>query len=110
MLVTSHHFSRALFRVFQIQTCDGIGRHFTVRNGKLSSNAGLTSNPRFTMTFKDAANGYAILSAKDSKAAFLAALRDEHLVVSGDFVEVMWFQRLTEYLQPKKLETLGRSI
>lgn len=42
------------------------------------------------------------LSAKDSKEAFLAALQKEDLVLSGDFVEVMWFQGLTEYLQAGK--------
>ena len=96
--------------VFQIQTLGGIGRHFSIRNGKVSSIAGLTSSPKFTMTFKDAAKGYAILSAKDGKEAFLAALHDEHLVISGDFVEVMWFQGLTEYLQPEKAEALGHAI
>ena len=96
--------------VFQIQTLGGIGRHFSIKNNKVSSSAGLTSSPKFTMTFRDAATGYAILSAKDGKEAFLAALHDEHLVISGDFVEVMWFQGLTEYLQPKKVEALGHSI
>ena len=32
--------------------------------------------------------------------AFLGALRDEDGAISGDFVEVLWFQGLTEYLQP----------
>ena len=32
----------------------------------------------------------------------LAALRDEDLVISGDFVQVLWFQGFTEYLQPGK--------
>lgn len=86
--------------VFQIQTAGGIGRHFNIRNGKVSSTAGLSGSPQFTFTFKNAARGFAILSAKDSKGAFLAALHDEDLVLSGDFVEVMWFQGLTEYLQP----------
>ena len=44
--------------VFQIQTLGGIGRHFSIRNGKVSSSAGLTSRPKFTMTFRDAATGY----------------------------------------------------
>lgn len=92
--------------VFQMQTRDGIGRHFSVKNGKVSSIAGLTKSPKFTMTFRDAAKGFAILSAKDGKQAFLAALHDEDLVISGDFVEVMWFQGLTEYLQPAKTEAL----
>ena len=87
--------------VFQMQTLGGIGRHFSIRDGKVSSKAGLTDTPQFTMTFRDAAKGFAILSAKNGKEAFLAALHDEDLVISGDFVEVMWFQGLTEYLQPK---------
>lgn len=90
--------------VFQIQTRDGMGRHFSIRQGKVSSIAGLTSMPKFTLTFRDAARGFAILSAKDGKEAFLAALHDEDLVISGDFVEVMWFQGLTEYLQPEKAQ------
>lgn len=32
------------------------------------------------------------------------ALHDEDLVISGDFVEVMWFQGLTDYLQPEKAQ------
>lgn len=86
--------------VFQIQTQGGKGRHFHMHDGEVTSKAGLTSNPQFTMTFRDAAKGFAILSAKDSKEAFLAALHDEDLTLSGDFVEVMWFQGLTEFLKP----------
>jgi hypothetical protein len=41
------------------------------------------------------------LSAKNGQDAFLSALRDEDLVISGDFVEVLWFQRLTDFLKPK---------
>ena len=87
--------------VFQIQTADGVGRHFRIANGKVSSSAGLTESPRFTMTFRNAERGYAVLSAKDGTDAFLSALRDGDLVIRGDFVEVMWFQGLTAYLLPK---------
>lgn len=87
---------------FQIQTRSGVGRCFTVKNGKISSSADLAIAPRFTMLFRDASVGFAILSAKDSKEAFLTGLRTEDLSIKGDFVEVMWFQGLTEYLQPSK--------
>lgn len=87
---------------FQIQTLGGIGRYFIIENGTVRSVAGITRTPKFTMTFRDAAKGFAILSAKDSKEAFLTALHTEDLAISGDFVEVMWFQGLTEYLQPSK--------
>ncbi len=85
---------------FQMQTLGGVGRHYAIKNGAIKSAAGLTKSPQFTMTFKDAAKGFSILSAKDGKDAFLGALRDEDLVIKGDFVQVMWFQGLTEYLQP----------
>lgn len=95
---------------FQIQTLGGVGRHFSISNGKVSSIAGLTQSPKFTMTFRDAAKGFAILSAKDGKNAFLAALHNKDLTISGDFVEVMWFQGLTEYLQPKKSAALKPAL
>jgi hypothetical protein len=87
--------------VFQMQTRSGAGRHFHIQDGKVRSAAGLTPKPQFTMTFSDAAKGFAILSAKDGKDAFLNALHDQDLVITGDFVEVMWFQGLTDYLAPK---------
>ena len=87
---------------FQMRTLAGVGRHFTIKNGAIKSAAGLAKSPQFTMTFRDAAKGFSILSAKDGKEAFLGALRDQDLVIKGDFVQVMWFQGLTEYLQPGK--------
>lgn len=85
---------------FQIQTVDRIGRYFRIQDGKVKSFAGMAPAPRFTMTFRNAAKGFEILSAKDGKEAFLAALHDEDLTISGDFVEVMWFQAFTEHLKP----------
>ncbi len=87
---------------FQIQTVDRIGRWFRIEDGKVRSFAGLTKTPQFTMTFRNAAKGFEILSAKDGKEAFLAALHQEDLTLSGDFVELMWFQGFTAYLQPSK--------
>jgi hypothetical protein len=87
---------------FQIQTTDKVARYFRIKDGKVNSFAGLAKAPKFTLTFRNADKGFKILSAKDAKEAFLAALHDEDLVISGDFVEVLWFQGFTEYLQPGK--------
>ena len=87
---------------FQIQTSDKVGRYFRIQDGQVKSFAGLSPRPQFTLTFRNANRGFKILSAKDGKEAFLAALHDEDLVISGDFVEVLWFQGFTEYLQPGK--------
>ena len=58
---------------FQIQTLDKNGRYFRIEDGKVSSFGGLSKAPKFTMTFRSAAKGFEILSAKDGKEAFLAA-------------------------------------
>jgi len=89
--------------VFQIRTASGAGRTFVIEGGAIRSFAGLAANPQFTFSFRDAARGFAILSAKDSQAAFLRALGSKELVISGDFQEVMWFQGLTAFLQPPKI-------
>ena len=89
--------------VFQIRTVAGAGRHYVIEDGAIRSFAGLTQNPAFTLCFKDAAKGFAILSAKDSQAAFIRGVGSKDLIISGDFREVMWFQGLTSFLQPAKV-------
>lgn len=89
--------------VFQIRTLSGVGRYFIIRDGGISSVAGLTADAQFTLNFKDAGKGFDILSAKDSQAAFLRGLGGKDLMISGDFLEVMWFQGLTAFLQPPKV-------
>ena len=89
--------------VFQIRTDAGVGRTFTIRKGSIRSVAGLVDQPQFTFSFKDAHKGFAILSAKDSQAAFLRGLGSKDLTISGNFLEVMWFQGLTAFLQPPKV-------
>lgn len=86
--------------VFQIRTASGTGRYYAVDNGTIRSAAGLAQQPAFTLCFRDAASGFAILSAKDSQAAFLRGIGSAGLVITGNFVEVMWFQGLTAFLQP----------
>jgi hypothetical protein len=89
--------------LFQIRTASGVGRHYTIYHGRISSGASLAKNPAFTLSFKNAGAGYNILSAKDSQAAFLRGLRSGDLTISGDFQEVMWFQGLTAFLQHPKV-------
>lgn len=85
---------------FQIQTASGEGRYFEVKNSKIKSYVGQTKSPSFTFTFKTGRKGFAVLSAKDSVNTFLTALRTEDLVITGNFVDVMWFQSLVDFIQP----------
>jgi hypothetical protein len=87
---------------FQIRTKGGIGRHYRISKGTITSTAGGTRDAAFTMTFSSPAAGFRIRSAKDSQDAFLQGLHDRELDLSGDFVEVMWFQGLTDFLKPAR--------
>lgn len=87
---------------FQIRTAGGIGRHFRIAKGRISSAAGILPGATFTMTFAHPEAGFRILSAKDSQDAFLQGLHDKELVLSGNFVKVLWFQGLTNFLPPAK--------
>ena len=84
---------------FRICTRSGSGRTYRIADGRVTSQSSLGSAPGFALTFSTGAAGFRILSAKDSKGAFLQGLHDSELAVSGDFTAVMWFQRLTEFLR-----------
>ena len=88
---------------FQIRTAAGAGRHYVIENSAIRSRAGLTNDAQFTLSFVDAAKGFKILSAKDAQPAFLRGVGSKDLVISGDFLEVLWFQGLTAFLQPPKV-------
>ena len=92
--------------IFQIQTASGEGRYFEVKNGKINSYSGLTKSPSFTFTFKTGSKGFAVLSAKDSVNTFLTALKTQDLVITGNFVDVMWFQSLVDFIQPHSKPSL----
>lgn len=85
---------------FQIQTASSEGRYCELKNGKINSHAGQTKSPSFTFTFKTGSKGFAVLSAKDSVNTFLTALKTQDLVITGNFVDVMWFQGLVDFIQP----------
>ncbi len=87
--------------IFQIQTASGDGRYFEIKDGKIKSYAGLTKTPSFIFTFATGSKGFAVLSAKDSVNTFLTALRTQDLVITGNFVDVMWFQSLVNFIQPQ---------
>ena len=88
--------------IFQIRTIDGTGRHYKIQNGALSSFPGLSNEAQFTLSFVTAAKGFEILSAKETQSAFLRGVGSKDLTISGNFLEVLWFQGLTDFLQPSK--------
>ena len=88
--------------VFQLQTLDGgVVRHYAVQDQKVKSKAKAHPDLEFSISFKDAKTGVAILTSKD-KNAFLEGIKNKDITLAGDFKSVMWFQGLAKLLKTKK--------
>ncbi|MDD1506383.1 helicase [Pseudomonas sp. CNPSo 3701] len=89
--------------VFQLHTLDGkIARHFIVENQRITSKRGAANASAFAIGFKDAAYGYATLTAQNKQLAFMQGIQNKDIQIQGNPALVIWFQGLTKYLRPKK--------
>jgi hypothetical protein len=89
--------------VFQLQTQDGrIARHFTVRDQRIRSAAGTVSQPDFSIAFRDAAYGFAALTASNRQLAFMQGIQNKDIQISGNPALVLWFQGLTQLIGPRR--------
>ena len=100
---------REAFPTFDIQswtrlhTLDGkVARHFVVKDQRVTSKRGPATEPAFSLGFKDAAYGFATMTAKNKQLAFMQGIQNKDIQIQGNPALVMWFQGLTKYLKPKK--------
>ena len=88
---------------FQMQTLDGkVARHFIVKNQRITSKRGPASEPAFALGFKDAAYGFATMSAKNKQLAFMQGIQNKDIQIQGNPALVIWFQGLLKHVVPKK--------
>lgn len=84
---------------FQLRTLDGkVARHFIVSNQRITSKAGLTAEPAFTLGFRDSAYAFAALTARNRQQAFMQGLQNQDIQIQGNPALVVWFQGLTQFL------------
>lgn len=96
--------------VFQLQTRDGrIARHYRVENQRIHSAAGSVPHPAFSIAFRDAAYGFATLTAANRQLAFMQGIQNKDIQIQGNPALVMWFQGLTKYLAPKKSKPASKA-
>jgi hypothetical protein len=89
--------------VFQLHTLDGkCARHFVVKDQRITSKSGTASAPAFALGFKDAAYGFATMTAKNKQLAFMQGIQNKEIQIQGNPALVIWFQGLMKYLMPKK--------
>jgi len=92
---------------FQLHTLDGrVARHFVVKDQRVTSKRGPASEPAsepaFSLGFKDAAYGFATMTAKNKQLAFMQGIQNKDIQIQGNPALVMWFQGLMKYLKPRK--------
>lgn len=96
--------------VFQLHTLDGkVARHFIVKDQRITSKRGPASAPAFALGFKDAAYGFATMSAKNKQLAFMQGIQNKDIQIQGNPALVIWFQGLSKYLMPKKPDAVKKA-
>lgn len=92
--------------VFQLQTRDGrIARHFIVRDQGIRSGAGTVAHPAFSIAFRDAAYGFATLTAENRQLAFMQGIQNKDIQILGNPALVIWFQGLVAHLGVTRRKT-----
>ena len=92
--------------VFQLQTRDGrIARHFIVHDQRIRSSGGSVARPDFSITFRDASYGFAILTAANKQLAFMQGIQNKDIQILGNPALVLWFQGLVSQLGPQSKQT-----
>lgn len=89
--------------VFQLHTLDGkLARHYRIKDQRVSSHAGVASEPAFAIGFLDAAYGFATLTAKNKQLAFMQGIQNKDIQIQGNPALVIWFQGLLKHVVKKK--------
>ncbi len=65
--------------------------------------------PAFAVGFKDAAYGFATMTAKNKQLAFMQGIQNKDIQIQGNPALVIWFQGLTKYLAPKKKKPVDKA-
>jgi hypothetical protein len=88
------------FRLFTLD--ESVSRVYCVRDQQVASRAGNVDEPAFSIGFRDAAYGFATMTAKNKQLAFMQGIQDKHIQIQGNPALVMWFQGLASRLKPRK--------
>jgi ubiquinone biosynthesis protein UbiJ len=97
--------------VFQLHTLDGrLARHYIVRDERVVGKRGPAAAPAFAVGFRDAAYGFAALTAKNRQLAFMQGIQNKDIQMQGNPALVIWFQGLIKYLVPKKKKPMDDKV
>lgn len=76
---------------------DGVSRHYTFENGKISQKLGAPAHADLTIDFKDSLTGAKLLAKADT-VALMTAIQDSNMTVEGDYKLILWFAQLGKHV------------
>lgn len=83
----------------QIETQDGISRHYLIANEKVKSVSGASTKPDFVLRFDNSLNAVKILM-KGDPTAFMTGMQTGAVQMEGDFSLLMWFNQAAKLIVP----------
>jgi len=87
---------------FQLGSNDDVYRNYTVKNDNIISTSGKVKDCEFSITFKNADEGYKTLRSKHVQQAMMEGIQNKTIVIEGNVASVMWFQKLASMIDPRK--------
>ncbi len=83
----------------QISSDDGTARFFRVRHNRVVSRNAAHSAPSITLHFAGDDIGFDLLG-RASSSAFMTAMQEGGVRVTGDFSLLMWFMSIAPFMRP----------
>ncbi|MEC7118867.1 MAG: SCP-2 sterol transfer family protein [Pseudomonadota bacterium] len=83
----------------QIESHDGIARHYRIKDSKVCHRGGKAKQPDFTLRFKDSQTGVSTLT-KGDPSAFMLGMQTGTIQMEGDFSLLMWFNQAAKFIAP----------
>lgn len=87
--------------VIQLSTDAHTQRYFHVHRNRVHSRDAVHPHPDLTLHFRDDDTAFRLVSAADANA-FMAAMQEQEVQVSGDYALLMWFMGIGKYLRPAR--------
>ena len=93
----------------QLETKNGISRHFIIRNEQVKMASGKADKPDFTLRFEDSMFAVQTL-LKGDPTAFMTGMQSGKIQMEGDFSLLMWFNQAAKLIAPHIPKPLLKKI
>jgi len=91
----------------QFSSDDGTQRFFRIHHNRVVSRNAAHATPCMTLHFASDEAGFALLTGADQNA-FMSAMQNGEVKVTGDFTLLMWFMGIAPYLRPGRRKSHAR--